>query len=203
MALGESYATLSELKARLRISDTTDDTRLTEALSAASRGIEHCTDRQFNSAGVTATTRLYYPDMPHLAYVDDFSTTTDLVIEIDTADDGTYATEWTAAEYQLEPLNGIEDGQSGWPYYKIRAVGTQGFPCNSRASIRVTARWGWAAVPAGVKEATLILAEDVFKLADAPFGVGGYGEYGRIKARENPHVWTRIAAYRRNAVLVG
>lgn len=203
MALGDSYATLAELKARLRISDTNDDTRLTEALSAASRGIEHCTDRQFNTAGVTASARLYYPETRALAYVDDFSTTQDLVIEVDTAGSGSYTTEWTTADYQLEPLNGIEDGQSGWPYYRLRAVGSRYFPCNSRASLQVTARWGWAAIPAGVKEATLILAEDIAKLRDAPFGVGGYGEYGRIKARENPHVWTRIAAYRRNPVLVG
>lgn len=202
MALGDSYALLAELKTRLRISDTADDTRLTEALAAASRGIEQVTGRQFNDAG-TASARVFYPRDRCIAYVDDVHTTTGLIVKTDEGDDGTYETTWDASDYQVEPLNGIVDGQTGWPYWKIRAVESRYFPCRSRrAPLQVTARWGWAAVPAAIKEATLILAEDIFKLADTPFGAGGFGEFGRIRARENPHVLTRIAPYRRDAILV-
>lgn len=204
MALGDSYATLVELKARLNISDSSDDAGLASALAVASRGIESCCRRQFNDAG-SATARLFHPDSARLAKVDDFSTTTGLVVESDTSGDGTFETTWASAEYELQPLNGVVDGVSGWPYWKIRAAGTTGryFPCTrARATVRVTARWGWTAVPAPVKEGTLILAEDIFKLKDSPFGAGGYGEYGRIRARENPNVWLRIMPYVRDAVLV-
>jgi hypothetical protein len=202
MALGDSYATLTELKNRLGITDSIDDTALTAALSTASRGIEFCTHRQFNDAGA-ASARVYYVSSPRKARIDDFHTIAGLVIETDEGSDGTFETTWSSVtDYELHPLNGIVDGVPGWPYWELKAV-DRWFPiCVKRASLRVTARWGWASVPAPVKEGCLILAEDVFKLKDTAFGAGGYGEYGRIKARENPNVWLRIAPYVRDAVLV-
>lgn len=201
MALGDPYATLTELKSRLGIGDQLDDDGLTAALSVASRGVEFCTNRQFNDAG-TASSRIFHPDSPRRAEVDDFSTTTGLIIETDEGSAGTFGSVWTSGFYELLPLNGVVSGVPGWPFSVLRTV-NRSFPLYpQRASLRVTARWGWAAVPAPVKEATLILAEDIFKLKDSPFGAGGYGEYGRIKARENPNVWMRIAPYVRDAVLV-
>lgn len=201
MALGDSYATLTELKDRLGISDAVDDTKLTTILAVASRGVESECRRQFNDAG-SATARVFYPKTTWSAYVDDFSTTTGLAIATDSGWDGTFDITWTTAEYELQPLNGIVDGTTGWPYHHIVAV-TRWFPIWSyRASLQVTARWGWTAVPAPVKEATLILAEDLFKLKDSPFGAGGYGDYGRIKARGNPEVCLRLAPYVRSPVLV-
>lgn len=204
MALGDSYATLDELKARLGgLEDTDDDVRLTASLTAASRGIDHFCQRQFNKT-TTASARLFYPVSRCRAEVDDFHTTTDLVIKTDESNTGTYATTWTATDFQLEPLNGIVDGEAGWPYSTVRAVGSRDFPrCARRAPLQVTAQWGWAAVPANIKEATLVLAEDIFKLADTPFGAGGFGEFGRIRARENPHVVMLAGAYRLDPVLVG
>lgn len=202
MALGDSYATLIELKTRLVITDVIDDNRLTEALAAASRGIEKTCRRQFNRATV-ATARTFYPDGHLQAEVDDFHTVTGLVIETDDGGDGAFETLWVAEDYQLEPLNGVVDGELGWPFYSIRAVRSRRFPLRiMRAPLRVTAQWGWSAVPAPVKEAALVLAEDVFKLRDTPFGAGGFGEFGRIRARENPHVAMLVYPYRRDAILV-
>lgn len=203
MALGDSYATLAELKTRLRIADNDDNDALTSALAVASRGVEACCNRQFNDAG-SATARVFKPTAPTWSTVDDFSTSTGLVVAVDVGDDGTYETTWASTDYELWPLNGITGGQTGWPYSKIRVVGAgRYFPrYPRRAVLQVTARWGWTAVPAPVKEAALILAEDLFKLRDTPFGVGGYGEYGRVRARENPNVWLRVSPYVRDAVLV-
>lgn len=206
MALGDSYATLAELRSRvgLAASDpTTDDTRLTAALAVASRGIEKQTHRQFNTAGA-ATARVFYPKTYWRAEVDDFSAVTS--IKTDLGNDGTYEETWASTDYQLEPLNGVVDGESGWPYWNIRAVGSKTFPCVdvlTRAPVEVNATWGWAAVPAPIKEACLILAEEIFKLADSPFGVGGYGQFGIVRARENPMVWARIRPYVRDLILVG
>jgi hypothetical protein len=201
MALGASYATTAELKARLRISDATHDTQLGEALSTASRGIEFCCHRQFNDAGGTSA-RTLYATCESFALVPDFHTTTGLIIKTDAGGDGTFETTWSSTDYELHPLDGVVNDVTGWPFSKIRAV-TRTFPARTkRANLQVTAHWGWTAVPAPIKEATLILAEDLFKLRDTPFGVGGYGEYGRIRARENPNVWMRISPYVRDAVLV-
>jgi hypothetical protein len=203
MALGDSYATIEELKARFDgLDDTNDDVRLGEALDAASRGIDHFCGRQFNKA-TAATARVFPPTNRCRAEVDDFHTVTGLVVKTDAGNDGTYETTWASTDYQLEPLNGIVDGELGWPFSTIRAVGTRYYPtCSRRASLEVTAQWGWSAVPAKIKEATLVLAEDIFKLASTPFGVGGFGDFGRIRARENPHVVLLAGAYQRDAVLV-
>jgi len=201
LALGDPYATLIELKARLGLTDTSDDARLTSALATASRGIEKECHRQFNDAG-TATARVFSPESECLTKVDDFSTTTGLVIAIDRGNTGTYGETWTAADYQLKPLNGVVDGESGWPFWKIEAV-FRYFPCWwRRPPVQVTARWGWTAVPAPVKEACLVVASEIFKLRDAPFGVAGYGDYGPVRVRQNPIACAMIAPYKRDAVLV-
>jgi hypothetical protein len=203
MALGDSYATAAELKSRVGISDSTDDTRLTEALASVSREIERYCGRQFNKT-TSASARIFYPDHPYLVTVDDFHTTTDLAIKTDHGNDGTYETTWTSSDYQLGPLNGVVDGEQGWPYFEIRAVLGLCFPTYSRrAPVQVTAQWGWNAVPAPVKEACLIMAVDTFKLADAPWGVAGYGEYGPVRVRDNPVAVAKLRPYRRHAILVG
>ncbi len=207
MALGDNYCTLAELRSRVGITDatnTTEDTKLTEALATASRSIEQMAGRQFNLAS-GATARLFYPTGYCETKVYDIASVSGLAIKTDTAGDGTYATTWQSTDYQLEPLDGVVDGQAGWPWWRIRAVGSQRFPCvssTSRAPLQVTAIWGWTAVPAPVKEATLILAEELYSLKNTPFGVGGYGQFGIIRARENPMVMTRLMPYLLHPVLV-
>lgn len=202
MALGASYATSTELKTRLDITVTTWDTQLGEALSAVSRAIEKFCDRQFNDAGGVSV-RVFYADTAYVCRVEDFHTTVGLIVKTDQGDDGTYETTWSSSDYQLEPLNGLVDGESGWPYNKIRAVEGYTFPrCSKRAPVQITAHWGWTAVPATVKEACLMLAEEQFKLKEAPFGVAGYGAYGPIRVRTNPKVAEMLGPYRLSPVLV-
>ena len=208
MALGDSYATLAELRSRVGITDatnTTEDAKLTAALAAASRGIEKTCGRQFNLAA-SATARIFYPTSEIRTRVDDIASITNLAIATDAGNDGTYETTWASTDYQLEPLNGVVDGETGWPYYYIRAVGGMWWPCvpvTNRAPLQVTAIWGWAAVPSPVKEGCLILAEEIYSLKNTPFGVGGYGQFGIVRARTNPMVWARISPYVRDMVLVG
>lgn len=199
MALGDTYITLAELKTRLGINDNVDDALLNGAIAAASRGVEGVCNRQFNKAG-TATPRVFQVDHPHEVVVHDFHTVTGLVVAVDDGS-GSYGTTWSSTEYQLEPLNGLMDGLP-WPYEWITAVGSLRFPCLRRAAVRVTADWGWASVPGDIKEATFVLAEDIAKLRDAPFGVGGYSEYGRIRARKNPHVMMLVDQYIRDQYTV-
>lgn len=194
MTLGASYATLATLKARLGgIGDTIDDTRLQSALDAATQSVEGICGRQFNDSG-SATARVYYPDSPTKIYVDDFSTTAGLVVKVDYGNAGNYSQTITSTNYQLEPLNGVVGGMTGYPFNCIRSInqylplwyGSIGYP---RASVQVTAQWGWAAVPASVVEACLILGEEIFKMKDAPWGVAGFGAMGVVRIRqENPKV---------------
>lgn len=202
MAIGDKYATTAELKARLSVGDSTDDTRLGEALDTASRAVERYCRRQFNLES-SASARSYYPTSCELVMVDDFYTSTGLIVATDEGDDGTFEVTWATTDYQLEPLNGVHDGATGWPYWRIRAVDRYGFTDGRRATVQITAKWGWSAVPAPVKEATLALAEEIFKMKDAPFGVAGWGEFGAIRVRQNMKINDMLNPYRRRALRVG
>lgn len=201
MALGDTYATLPQLKDRLGENRDDDNDVLQGALDAASRGIEKFTGRTFNDAE-TATARVFRPTNHCIVKVDDFHTTTGLVVASDDGDTGTFGTTWTTADYELWPLNGVVDGEPGWPYSKLQAVNSRWFYRGRRASVQVTARWGWAAVPAAVREACLIAAVELFKLKDAPFGVGGYGDFGIIRVRDNPFVARMLQPYVRHVLMV-
>lgn len=195
MAFGDKYATLTELKARLGIGDTNDDPRLTNALSTASRGIEGLCGRQFND-GVTISARRYRPDSAYVVAVDDFSTTDGLTMQVNGAI-------WDTSRYELDPLNGVVDGEPGWPYWRIHGVaGNSFFPTwPGKANVVITARWGWASIPDPIHDACLVAAEELFKLRDMPFGVGGYGSYGVIKVRNNPFVQRMCQRYVRYPIL--
>lgn len=201
MALGDNYHTLAELKTRLGISDSTDDAALNQASASASRNIGRYCRRQFNDAG-SATARVYTPLTSRIVLVDDFHTTTGQQVATDTDDNGSYDTIWATTDYVNYPLDGVRDGETGWPYWKIKAVESLYYPAGHRPTVQVTARWGWAAVPAPVKEASLALAEEIFKMKDSPYGIAGFGEFGFVRVRENPKIVSLIKDYRRRAVRV-
>ncbi len=192
-----TYASLAKLKNYLGVGDvddpTTDDERFQDALESATQEINtHCSRRFY--ADLTASARVFHPaGHGGVVLVDDFWTDDDLVIE--TTSDGITWTTFPLADVELEPLNGVMDGEAGWPYTRIRAVDGRRFYRAARATVRVTAKWGWRAVPAPVHQACLILAAETAKLAEAPFGVGGYGEFGIVKARDNPFAARKLQKY--------
>jgi len=192
------YTSTATLKSYLAISDTVDDAELNQAIDAASRAIDGFCLRRFYADGTTSA-RTYYPINARVVHVDDISTSTGLVLQTDTGDTGTFDTTISSDDYQLEPLNGADGGLEGLPYSRIRAVESNTFPTTGRrARVQVTADWGWAAIPETVETACLILATEVFKLKDAPFGVAGFGDYGAVRVRDNPKVASLLAPYRRH-----
>lgn len=196
------YASVAELRRRMSISDGASDDELLAALQSTSREIDKFCGRRFYS-DPTASARVFYPDTPCLARVDDFHTSTGLVVAVDYGDDGTYETTLAASEFQLEPLNGVVDGEAGWPYNRIRTLLGRTFPTAShRAPVQVTAKWGWASVPDPVKQACLILAGETFKLAEAPWGVANMDQFGPIRVRQNPLAMSKLGPYRIWPVLV-
>ncbi|AZM51764.1 hypothetical protein DMA15_03530 [Streptomyces sp. WAC 01529] len=202
MALGDPYATLAELKTRLsNLDDMTQyDDLLEGALDSVSREIESHCGRQFNSTD-TATVRDYGPDevftlregpaVSQWARVDDFHSVTGLVIESEGAT-------WTADDFVLHPRNGVIDGQPGWPYYEVHAASSLSFS----TGLSVTAKWGWAAVPAPVKQACLIMAAETFQIKDAPFGVAGMDQFGAIRVRDNRMAAAKLSRYCRDPIRV-
>ncbi|MCX4912809.1 head-tail connector protein [Streptomyces sp. NBC_00687] len=204
MPLGDSYATLPQLKAYMRGSIEDDvtmyDSVLTDALASVSREIEtHC-NRQFNSAD-SASARSYGADeiftlrdgatVRHWLAVDDFYDAASLVVQ-------SAGVTWSPSAFSLYPRNGVVSGQTGWPFYEICASGLTFDP----ADTSITAKWGWTAAPAPVKQACLILAAETFQLKDAPFGVAGMDQFGVIRVRDNRMAASKLAPYVRDPILV-
>ncbi|GGR52044.1 hypothetical protein [Streptomyces roseolus] len=209
MALGDPYVQLAEFKSYMvgqaNANLTGQDDNFREALLSASREIDSICARQFNRTE-TATAREYEPDGCDWSYVDDFHTTTGLVVKIDSSGTGTYATTLTASDYELSPANGIVDGMTGWPFYRIRLLGGLRFPATSNGrsrTLQVTAQWGWAEVPAPVRAACRIMAAETWKLKDAPFGVLGLDEFGVVRVRQNKLAVSKLAPYSKTRLLIG
>jgi hypothetical protein len=200
MPLGSAYATLSQLKKRVGVhdpSDTEHDVELLSALAAASEGIEDYCNRQFNNDGV-ATPRIFDEAYGKTLFVDDFYDD-DIVVRT-VYRDGSYGYEWQATDFQIEPLNGLVRGRP-FAYYRLRAYDRHwcdsGIGWDTR--IEVTAKWGWASVPANVSEACLILAAEKYMLKDAPLGIAGFNQgIGTIRVKKNPIACEMLHRYVRN-----
>lgn len=193
MALTNCYATLVQLKASLVITDSTDDTRLEAAITAASRMIDDYTSRFFYPDGTSTTPVILYftPQSPDFVYVDDFTSLTE--VATDTASDKTYATVWATTDYVIEPVNNPRQAK---PYNQIIAFDRYQFLTDQIQSVRVTGIWGWSAVPSVVSQACLIQSSRLFSRAASPFGIAGSPDLGtvRLSARLDPDVQVLLSS---------
>lgn len=205
------YCSLAELKAQLRISDTTDDAALAVVITAVSREIDQFCDTVFGLTG-SAVQRIYEYDGERIAgrqalAINDLMTTTGLVVTVDTGGDSTFATTITInQDFDLWPWNAAADSKP-WTHIVLRPQATAAFSYQYAFSpfaavpystspypgrnVSVTANWGWSAVPSEVKQACLIQAARVFVRRDSPYGIAGSPDLGnetRLLAKLDPDV---------------
>ena len=184
MTLTNCYLTLADLAVRLSLDDQDEDQRLSSAANAACRMIDKWCGQFFYDTG-SATARVYRPNNSRELRVDPFSTTTGLIVQTDSDDDGTFATTWGTVDYELSPAGGYDPILGSVPYDEITAVSTSlMFPTwlRRRNSVQITARWGWAAIPEEVSEAAKILAVDLWKRKDTPFGItSATADFGALR----------------------
>ncbi len=206
MSVVNGYTSLDEIRDQIGDAGSrADGDLISKAINAASRAIDkYCGRRFWQDAEVT--TRNYPIDDPTVAWVDDISTTTGLVVKTDPTFDGSFGTTWGASDYQLEPLNVdvAAAADTGDPYaqWRISAVGRYAFPIHARrATLRVTARFGWSAIPDDVNEAAIIKTVRLFRRKDAPFGVAGFGEFGVVRINQgDPDILDMLRPYRRQSL---
>jgi hypothetical protein len=190
-----AYLTIAEFRDVMRDAMTAHDSEYRRAILAASRQIDrYCARRFFQDAVVSA--RLYraaasggsYCIGSDLLWTDDISTTTGLIVETDDSASANW-TAWDSTDFQVEPLRAMNEG---CPVERIAAIGTRLFPVdpyNSRRPlVRITAKWGWAAVPDQVKQATALLAKDHFLAAHDRQGLRpGVGTYATAPIPTGSH----------------
>lgn len=192
--MANEYGNLATLKERLSIeaADTTRDTLLNSALSAASRGIDRATGRRFwlDPAPVQRTFnprgRIVREDDGDLFLVDDIGSIAGLIVETGSG------SSWTAVtDYETSPDNALADGRPITGL--LRPLGTWGI---ATTRLRVTTPWGWPVEPDDITEASYIQASRLFKRKDSPEGIIGSAEWGvRNLSRRDPDVWALIEPY--------
>lgn len=189
--VANEYVDLPTLKSALGVEsdDTTRDTLLASALAAASRGIDRMTGRRF-WLDTTAVERTYNPrgrtvcdtDGERLI-VDDIGVTMGMVVET-----GSGAS-WSAVTgYETAPDNALVQGRPVTAL--LQPAGSWGY---GTCRVRVTARFGWPAIPDEVVEATKIQAARLYRRKDSPEGVTGSAEWGVVRlSRVDPDVYALV-----------
>lgn len=182
--MSAGYATVDDLRSRLGIVGSASDPALTAALAAAQGDVEQDTGRRFDLA-TTATARVFNPQYRIVPswdgeklLVDDIGDETGLLIEVGSG------TNWlTVVDWDTGPENAISRGEAvTWilrPYLP--------WVTWPRQRVRITAKWGWPAVPAQIHEATLLRAARLFRRKDSPDGIAGSADFGPVRVgRSDP-----------------
>ena len=210
------YCSKEELKSRLQIAatDTKDDYEIQLAIQAVTDWITTYTGRHFYRV---SEVRTYVPTNVWNLEVDDLVTCTSLDLDYD--GDGIYEVHWTEnVNFQIlrYPANHNQhDAGVARPNNYIQVTsGTPGnpaggqwfpwlWPFTRQDRVKITGIWGWPDVPPNVTMAALILASDLFKAKDAPWGVAGIGDMGMVKVQSNPWVVELLRPYINVSAKVG
>ena len=191
------YTTPATLKAYMGLTVTATDSQVAAAIGSASREIDgHCR-RRFYADTVTSA-RIYRRSTEHTVAIDDAVVDSITTVQLDTGQDGTWAYTVAVADWLAEPLNGVGANGLAWPVTRLRTLGALTIPLDTtsqRPCVKVTARWGWPAIPEPVTQAALILAAETYKLREAPFGVAGFDQYGAVRIKSLPQVERLLAPF--------
>lgn len=182
--------TTEQVKAYHRSEIPTDDDEFIDAAcDAAEATLNMETGREWVVAS-TSSARVFVPESPCLVRIDDCTTV------VSVSNDGATV---ASSDYQKEPLNGRSAGMPGVPYDRLRLLGGSVWYIDGReATVSVTATWGWAAIPARITQAALIIAKEIITNRDeVKLGLVGFSDVGGVVARTNPIVAATIAHYRR------
>ena len=203
------YVGIEEMKDRLGITDSTDDYAMQTAIATSAGWLNEYCGRHFSRITEIRTFQPY--DIYELA-VDDIVPGTSIAVSVDFDGDGTYEQSWTlGTDYQL--LMGkatFNTGSSGIqrPWEKIRVINSGRvfpwiWPLSPLNRVQIATTWGWPSVPWPVAEGNRILAADLFKMKDAPFGVAGVSDYGLVRVQNNPWLVENLRPFMRPRRKVG
>jgi hypothetical protein len=197
VAAGTTYVPVQVFYAYLEIpwpeqQDTARSTLVELALASASRMVDKDTGRRFwlDEAPVAReldTAGRVLADEGRLL-VPDIGSVDGLVVEV--GGGGTWSAV-DAAAISYAPRNALAVGDA---YTGLVWAG--GWP----GGVRITARWGWPAVPAEIAQATLIRAAALFKRQASIEGVVSNPEWGPVRvARNDPDYAALISRYVRHS----
>lgn len=169
--------------------NSAQDTKILRALNGASRGIDRITGRRFwlddapSSRDLTMDGRVTTTQSgEQLLMLNGWDIATSAGLTVALGSYGgfftpltTFATYPDRALVDGRPIEGIVQPVGIW----IQLPGSR---------VRITAQWGWPAVPDDIQQATLILARRLFNRKDSPSGVMGTPDWVVNLAKSDPDV---------------
>ncbi len=200
------YVSTADLKTYIGITGSGQDTNISNAIQSASRQIDRICQRKFWQDS-TVQVKTFTPISNIFLDVPDISTTTGLIVKLDTNDDGTHEKTITInTDFILRPANPRELGTGSGehePFTEIRILNTRSserFDPDIINNVQVTAKYGFAIIPEDIKQATLIQGLRLFKRKDTPFNVFGNEQTGTIElfSKFDPDALALLKNFRRN-----
>lgn len=180
-----AYITADELNTWFGIDRNLDAGIVDTLCDAATAAVDAYCGRVFTADSV-ASARVFTTLSTWDVNIDDAWAITS--VKTDESGFGTYSTTWATSDYFTTPFNGVgQNGHTGWPTTRLCGRQTRWFTPALWPSVQVTAKWGWAAVPDEVKQATLMLAAELLASKDAPLGITAV-DVGGIQVRGNLRV---------------
>ena len=158
MAITNGYATLADVKAALRITDTIDDVLLENSINSASRMIDQYCNRYFYSTA-SGEVRYFKALDAFNCWIDDCQ----VVTEVRTAQSNpiTFNQVWASTDFQTIPANTYANG-AYQPITGLIAIYNYFFPTWQESNlVKVTGTWGWATI------LNLLSLRLLFKRADS------------------------------------
>lgn len=190
MTVTNGYASLSQLKGRLNIQDSPDDSILEALLTAISRQIEDYTGHRFYA---TTQTRVY--DAVSSSWLllprgHDLLSASSVTTDLDY--DRVYETVWASTDYDLEPANNPLDGLPYWALC-VRPMGNNAFPVGVPRGVQITGSWGFSSTtPAVVQESCLLQCQMAHQAVLASGNSqAGAGEYAQTISGVGLHPFVR------------
>ncbi len=193
------YIGLEEFKDRLGITDNADDSQVQIAISTVCGWVNQYCGQHFNRITETRTF------VPHnLVQVDLDPVVTVTAFSVDRDGDGTFEESWTqGTDYQLRiGADSYNVNATGFQRPYRQAVTVQSgklfpfiYPFARLDRVQVAGTWGWFQVPPEVSQASFLLAADLFKMKDAPFGVAGVSDFGITRIQANPWLVEMLRPY--------
>lgn len=176
-----TYCAVAEVKGWMNVSDDQLDAVIDVARDAAEAWINDYCHRNFNLD--TAATARYFDVNPNGdVVIDDIGDSASVTVATDDSITGTYSTAWSASDFQLLPRS---QGHRVNSFTKIRSTGTRTFPAPSPLRVglvRVTAKWGWPAVPVPVKQACIEQTARIVHARNSPGGIEGFNDFGIVRS---------------------
>jgi hypothetical protein len=201
------YVGLEEMKDRLGITDSTDDSALQGAIQAASSWVNEYVGQHFYRI---TETRTFVPHDLWIMDIDPLVTIT--ALNVDRDGDGTFEESWVQnVDYQLllgKDRYNINALGIQRPYKVVQVIQTGRWfpflwPFTHWDRVQIVGTWGWPSVPPTVAEAVRILAADEFKMKDAPFGVAGVSDLGITRIQSNPWIVENLQRFINPKLKVG